>query len=650
MYLPLTSGMKLTYPPNAARTAAPLASVAVPEHRVARGGGQLIPRTVRTFVVLTHKLSNMDKRETKITSVEFRNFKAFQYFSVKLENMNILVGPNNCGKSTIIGAFRVLRAGIRKAMVRSAEIIRVDDEHQDHGYLIAEENLPISTENVHTDYAETDTTITFRLSNNNKLKLFFPKKGGVILLTETDGKPVRTPAKFRSAFPVTIGVVPVLGPVEHNESIVREETVQREIATHRASRHFRNYWKYFPEGFDKFADLVKKTWPGMEILPPEIRDYMSETIFMFCLENRITRELYWSGFGFQIWCQLLTHISHATNDSVIVIDEPEIYLHPDVQRQLLGILREAGPDIVLATHSTEIMSEADPSEILLIDKSRQSAKRLRDVGEVQTALELIGSVQNITLTQLARNRRVVFVEDMTDFTIIRRFAKKIGFEELAAGIDLTPIKSEGFSSWSRITSVAWGIEKTLGQSLKIAVIYDRDFWCDEEIASVNKELAKYVALVHFHQRKEIENYLLVPNVLERALHRVIRERANRSNQSIPDIEPIGKLLDEASSKFKTEALSQYAARKSDFLKKTGKDPATIFQEILITFEEKWNNIDSRMEIAPGKDVLHLLRTIIQNNYHVNLTDFTIVDSFQKSEIPEDLIKLLENLENFRKSL
>ena len=296
------------------------------------------------------------------------------------------------------------------------------------------------------------------------------------------------------------------------------------------------------------------------------------------------------------------------------------------------------------------MSEADPSEILLIDKSRQSAKRLRDVGEVQTALELIGSVQNITLTQLARNRRVVFVEDMTDFTIIRRFAKKIGFEELAAGIDLTPIKSEGFSSWSRITSVAWGIEKTLGQSLKIAVIYDRDFWCDEEIASVNKELAKYVALVHFHQRKEIENYLLVPNVLERALHRVIRERANRSNQSIPDIEPIGKLLDEASSKFKTEALSQYAARKSDFLKKTGKDPATIFQEILITFEEKWNNIDSRMEIAPGKDVLHLLRTIIQNNYHVNLTDFTIVDSFQKSEIPEDLIKLLENLENFRKSL
>lgn len=594
----------------------------------------------------------MDKAEIKITSVEFKNFKAFKQFSVKLEGMNILVGPNNCGKSTIIGAFRVLRAGIRKAAVRSPEFIRVNDDYQCYGYSISEESLPISTENIHTDLAEIDTIITFRLSNNNRLKLLFPKDGRVILIADTEGKPVRTPGKFRIAFPITVAVVPVLGPVEHNEPIVREETVQREIATHRASRHFRNYWKYFPDGFDKFADLVKRTWPGMEILPPEIPDYMSEKIVMFCLENRMTRELYWAGFGFQIWCQLLTHISHATNDSIIVIDEPEIYLHPDVQRQLLGILREAGPDVVLATHSTEIMSEADPSEILLIDKSRQSAKRLHYVGEVQKALDLIGSIQNIILTQLARNRRVVFVEDLSDFTIIRRFARKIGLEELSAGFDLTPIKSEGFSSWSRIKSIAWGIEKTLGQPLKIAVVYDHDFWCDEEIASIYEELVKNVALVHFHQRKEIENYLLIPSVLERALYKAVRERANRNNQSLPDIEPIEKLLDEASSKFKTENFSQYATRGNAFFKRIRSDKyeATILQETTIRFEEKWSNINSRMEIARGKDVLDQLRTIVQNKYHVNLTDFTIVDSFQKSEIPEDMIKLLEGLENFRKSL
>jgi hypothetical protein len=76
-----------------------------------------------------------------------------------------------------------------------------------------------------------------------------------------------------------------------------------------------------------------------------------------------------------------------------------------VQRQLLGILRDVGPDILIATHSTEIMGEADPSEILLVDKSKGSAERLRDVEGVQAAMELVGSVQNITLTQLLSNKK-----------------------------------------------------------------------------------------------------------------------------------------------------------------------------------------------------------------------------------------------------
>ena len=82
----------------------------------------------------------------------------------------------------------------------------------------------------------------------------------------------------------------------------------------------------------------------------------------------------------------------------MVVDEPEVYLHPDVQRQLLGILRDTGPDIIFATHSTEIMAEADPSESLLIDKKHHAASRLRDVSGVQKALEAVGSIQNITRT------------------------------------------------------------------------------------------------------------------------------------------------------------------------------------------------------------------------------------------------------------
>src|SRR5437016_2830482 len=60
-----------------------------------------------------------------ITSVEFRNYKALGHFSLSLQDVNILVGPNNCGKSTIIGAFRVLSAGLRRARSQKPERVIV---------------------------------------------------------------------------------------------------------------------------------------------------------------------------------------------------------------------------------------------------------------------------------------------------------------------------------------------------------------------------------------------------------------------------------------------------------------------------------------------------------------------------------------------
>ena len=43
-----------------------------------------------------------------------------------------------------------------------------------YGYWIPSETLPISVENIHSDYADSDTVITFRLSNGNQLILFLP--------------------------------------------------------------------------------------------------------------------------------------------------------------------------------------------------------------------------------------------------------------------------------------------------------------------------------------------------------------------------------------------------------------------------------------------------------------------------------------------
>lgn len=467
-------------------------------------------------------------------------------------------------------------------------------------------------------------------------------------MPENSGRAVNSVATFKSNFPITLTCVPVLGPVEHREQRREKHTVVAGLTTHRASRHFRSYWHYYSKGFEKFSNLIRTTWPGMEIHPPEIVDAMTGELSMFCLEGRMSRELYWVGFGFQVWCQLLTHLSRAGDSTMVVIDEPEAYLHPDVQRQLLAILREIGPDVLLATHSTEIMSEADPSEIILIDKRKSTGERLKDIAGLQRALVAIGSIQNITLTALAKNRRVLFVEGDDDFRLLRRFARKLAMTELAAGMGITALESGGFGSWQRITILASGVAEALGSTLAIAAVYDRDYFCDEEIASVKSTLLTQLKMAHVHQRKEIENYLLIPAALDRAITRALNDRALRSGAPALIAPSSIELLREITDTLKDDVQSQFIARRTNFLRSSGVDLATIARDALAWFSPRWSDMDERLVLVPGKEVLGLFRQRIQNMLGISITDTQIIEAMRRDEIPVDLRQLLQALDDYRK--
>jgi hypothetical protein len=560
--------------------------------------------------------------------------------------MNILVGPNNSGKSTVIGAFRVLEAALRRAQTRNAEQVEGPNGSV-WGHVLPNDDLPISVENAQTDYNKNvSTTITFQLSNTSTLTLFFSERGRVVFIPGPIGLSVRTPSAFRKAFPITLGVIPVLGPLEHNENLVERRTVQRNLATHRASRHFRNYWHYFPEQFASFEALIHDTWPGMTISPPEQLD--PGVLSMFCTEDRMVRELYWAGFGFQIWCQLLTYLVRAEDSDLIVVDEPETYLHPDLQRQLLILLRDLGPAIVMATHSTEILSEAEPTEILQIDKSKRRARRLRDIGQVQGAIDLLGSNRNIALTQAARTQRALIVEGL-DFTILSRFAKQLGMNDLASQRDFAVVPIGGFSGWTNIKPLVEGIEWALGKRPIIAALFDRDFRCDEEITSIEGKLSQDVDLIHFHKRKELENYLLVPSVLERAIRAKLAENARRRGLALVEPEPILDLLDTITSDMEERILAQHIPHRWEYFKSLGAQNSVVTQEAIRLFNEKWTDIETRLEIVSGKDVFSALNKYLGDKYHISLTAAFVISQFRAYEVPTDLAVLLKQLDRFRKT-
>ncbi|MCP4318353.1 MAG: AAA family ATPase [Hyphomicrobiales bacterium] len=578
-----------------------------------------------------------------INQISFKEYKSLKNYNLHISGLNILVGPNNSGKSTIIGALRLLEQTLRKAKSSKATTIQRDGEKLP-AWFIALESLPVSYENIHTNYQDTDSEITFIFSNKVRAGLYFPKGGGCYFWAEGDYGAITESAALKRLLPFKLVIVPILGPLAHNERRVSPDTVSKNLISTRASRNFRNYWMQNPENFAEFVDLVEKTWPGMSVLPPEVN---VDTVSMFCKEGRIDRELFWSGFGFQIWLQLLTHVSRSKDADLFVVDEPELYLHADVQRQLLGILRDMNGDVVLASHSSEIIGEADHSEIVLIDKTKRKSERLRDTAGIQKVLELMGSVQNITLTKLAKNKRILFVEGPSDSRLIRRFAKRFGFPDLEQGKDYTVLLSGGFSSWKEIRALAAGFENALGVPLKVAAIFDRDFWCHDEIEEIAAELKQHLQFSCIHSCKEIENYLLDPQVLQEALQAAIEDQQMRSRIKQAAAMNVGDQLLKITDGMKDELLDIFQAKYLEYNKKQRKDNKLLLGEAKAEFNQSWNDFVSRMKMVPGKRTLARLRESITAKHKVSLSDHRIVTKFPKNNCPDDLKDLLQGLDGFR---
>lgn len=589
----------------------------------------------------------MNQQPSHFTAVKFRNYKAFKNYTVNLAEFNVLVGANNAGKSTVIGAFRILAEGIKRAQSRGAEY---NDSIGIKGwcYPVALKDIPVSTENVFTNYDDSEPAVVeFSISNKNKLKLIFPEQDVCYLVCETQGKPVRTPTDFGRAFDVRVAFVPVLGPVEHDEQMNTKETARRALLTHRASRNFRNIWYHFPDGFDEFRVLIRETWPGMDIQRPEVRrDADSVRLDMFCPEERVPRELYWAGFGFQVWCQMLTFISKAPSSALLIIDEPDIYLHSDLQRQLVGLLRCRDGDVLIATHSTEILCEAESGEIVVLNKKGASAQRVKNPTQLQGLFGALGSNLNPTLTQLAKTKRALFVEG-DDFTLLAAFARKLGYSSVANRTGFAVIPAHGFNS-SRVADFSDGMEATLSVKIKRGVIFDRDYRAAEVVRALSDELSRKADFVRIHSRKELENFLLVPSALERAVRARVESSRSRGGAPRNLMRSVREILDQLTSEMKSDVFGQYHASGVKALcdLNKGMDNATASALVHRELDEGWANLETRLTLVPGKLLLAKLNDVLQKECGVSITTSAVVSAMRAEEIPQEMVDLISELRSF----
>lgn len=56
--------------------------------------------------------------------------------------------------------------------------------------------------------------------------------------------------------------------------------------------------------------------------------------------------------------------------NIVAIDEPEMHLHPSAQKLIASVLRNSTTQSVIATHSSHVVSEIDPLDIVVVHRNR----------------------------------------------------------------------------------------------------------------------------------------------------------------------------------------------------------------------------------------------------------------------------------------
>ena len=228
-----------------------------------------------------------------------------------------------------------------------------------------------------------------------------------------------------------------------------------------------------------------------------------------------------------------------------------------------------------------------------------------------------------------------------------KFAQKCGSRRVAVRSDFAVVPIEGFNP-ERVRSLKSGMEHPLGRQVLSGVILDRDYRSNAECKLIAEQLSEGCEFALIHDCKEIEKFVLVPDVIDRLIASRVKERQKRGSR-IPmyESEAMSILTDFAEQR-KLYLMSQFTERHAQYQRGTGSKSKneTLFEDALKEFEGRWKDPRERLAMIPGKEALSYLNGVIQKKYKVSLTPVSIVDAMKGDEVPQEMRALLEMVERF----
>ncbi len=226
------------------------------------------------------------------------------------------------------------------------------------------------------------------------------------------------------------------------------------------------------------------------------------------------RDLMVEGSGFLQWLSVFALATDPEID-VLLLDEPDAHLHPSLQDQLLESLRalsETGQkQVLLATHSTELLRNAEPGDILHV--GRGSGSYLEKESQKVGLLAGMGTDYAPRVDGAKKSKRILFVEGKSDVPILKVLASKLAIAWPDAWVEWKSTQGQ-----KERRQLYLALKEEIPE-LRVLSLRDRD---DEPAETVGPDLVDNAipADPEFNprrwRRRYIESYLIWPPAISAA--------------------------------------------------------------------------------------------------------------------------------------
>lgn len=368
--------------------------------------------------------------------LEIENFKRFgDKQRVELDHPAVLIGPNNCGKTTAIQAIALWSQAIRtwyenkgKAPPRKRtatslnrlNIVSVPVQRTRyfwHNTTVrkANRNIPL--------------VVTLGVLYQNRIEpvtMLFRNQGEDLVYCTPDKATLERPEVIEAAAELSVELLYPMSGLETEEPILQPGRIDVLLGQGQTAQVLRNLCLLvYNESADDWARIVDLTERLFRVDLGSPQETHRGSIELFYRQEGVKQllEVALAGRGFQQMLLIFAYLySHPR--SVLLIDEPDAHLEILRQKQVYVLLREIASanrsQVILVTHSEVLLDEAlDHNLTLLLGGQADDLAKKKDI---RNTLKHYGTDHYVRARQRGY---VLYVEGGTDLDMLRALANHL---------------------------------------------------------------------------------------------------------------------------------------------------------------------------------------------------------------------------------